>query len=118
MAHRTPAPTVLRGRRFMTWFATCGLVTLAVGSVGGFAIAADWVPGQLQWPAFWACILVGLAGVTCAFAPLLLGMPCERCDRRIFVRPEQPRCGGRSPIRFYCPACDIEWDTGAWWGEE
>jgi hypothetical protein len=110
-------PPVLPDDRFAFRFALWGMLTLIVVSAGCFAIALGWVPGPLQTAAFWACILAGLAGVAAALAPLFLGMGCRGCTRRIFTA--KARSHGRRPaIRFYCPACRIEWDTGFWWGEE
>jgi hypothetical protein len=114
---RSPV-VVARDPRFLTRFAAFGLATLAVGFGSCFAIAAGWVPGPLQGPAFFACILVGLTGVAGALAPLVLGMPCRDCGTRIFVAPSRHPENRRPAIRFYCPTCDVDWDTGLWWGEE
>ncbi len=113
-----PSPPVLPDPRFGFRFAACGIGTMAVVSGGCFAIALGWVPAPLEWRAFWACLLAGLIGISLALAPLLLGIRCKSCARRIFLAPARPPNRPRPPIRFYCPACNVEWDTGFWWGEE
>jgi hypothetical protein len=116
--HHDPSPPVLPDDRFGIRFAACGIITLVVVSVGCFAIALDWVPAALESAAFWACIGAGLLGVAAALSPLLFGIRCRACTRRIFSAKSRPPYNRRSPIRFYCPACKVEWDTGFWWGEE
>jgi hypothetical protein len=114
---RGSSPPVLPDDRFAVRFAAWGIITLVVVSGGCFAIALGWVPGPLQTAAFWACILAGFIGVGAALAPLFFGIHCRGCARRIFPAKTRPH-GRRPAIRFYCPACKIEWDTGVWWGEE
>jgi len=102
----------------MVRLTACGLASLAVVVGGALMIAVAGVPERLQMPILFTSIVIGLAGVACAFLPLLVGIRCAGCGRRIFEAPARPRCGRRVPIRFYCPTCGVEWDTGAWWGEE
>ena len=111
------SPPILRDHRFLIWFTGWGATILAVVGGGGLTLAMGWVPGPLQNSVLLASILAGLAGVGLAFAPLLIGIPCESCGRRIFEGPARPRCDGRTPLHFYCPECCVEWDTGVWWGE-
>ena len=117
-ARRASEPPVLRDDRVRVWFTACVLFTMAVLSGGCLALIAGFVPGPLQEPTLFACIFAGIVGVAGAFAPIVLGIRCRNCARRIFSAPARHSCTRRPPIRFYCPACDVEWDTGLWWGEE
>jgi predicted RNA-binding Zn-ribbon protein involved in translation (DUF1610 family) len=44
-----------------------------------------------------------------AYGKLLWFYRCPQCRARI-PRPPQTKTGDR--IRYVCPACDVEWDTG------
>lgn len=116
--HQDRLPPVLPDDRFGNRFAACGMITLLVVSGGCFAIALEWVPDPLEQTAFWACIGAGFVGVAAALSSLLLGIRCRNCSQRIFPAKSRLPSTGRSPIRFYCPSCKVEWDTGFWWGEE
>jgi hypothetical protein len=105
-------PRRLRDNRLVARLAACMIAFVAITAGGVLALFSGWVPQQREWQVLLACVLGGFACLGFLFAPLLLGMRCKRCGRRIFRAAAQPRGDGATPVRFYCPACHVEWESG------
>lgn len=103
-------PRRLRDYRLAIRLAVC-VAVLAVCAIGG-VLAVVWLPWPRQWQGLAACVVTGFAALAFLFAPLLLGIRCRDCGRRIFRAAARPRSDGATPVRYYCPACNVEWETG------
>jgi hypothetical protein len=106
------APPVMRDYRLLIRFVASEAVVVALLWGIGLAAAWGWVPGPLQNPVVFGSVLAALALQIFVFAPLWLGIRCKRCGQRIFAAPARPGHGRAKPLRFYCPACEVDWDTG------
>jgi hypothetical protein len=63
---------------------------------------------------FWLAIAFFIAWIVAWIfldAGMLRGYHCPSCGQGIRTETIPERTFG-DPIRFYCPKCDIEWDTG------
>ena len=107
---------IKRDPRLLTHFTTCGLVALAVVAGGCTAVTVDLVPDAFEMVVLFTSITLGLVGVAVTFMPLALGMRCAGCGTRMLGAQARVGPDGRTPIRLYCATCDVEWDTGLWWG--
>ena len=103
-------PRRLRDYRLAIRLAVC-VAVLAVCAIGG-VLAVVWLPWPRQWQGLAACVAAGFAGLAFLFAPLFLGIRCRDCGRRIFRAPARPSGDGATPVRYYCPTCNVEWETG------
>lgn len=91
--------------RLAAWFvaALVGIVVVAIGSAGP--------PGD-PWRAavFWlgaAVLGASAANLVRLFARIVAPYDCPQCGR-----PRLRRLDGALPaIRYYCPQCNVEWDT-------
>ena len=106
------APPVRRDYRLLARFVACAVIAMALSWAMGLGIAWEWVPGPLQIPLIWGTLLADFALIGFVFAPVWWGIRCTGCGRRIFSAPVRPGGGRAKPLRFYCPTCDVDWDTG------
>jgi hypothetical protein len=105
--HRS-RPRRLHDRRLALRFFACFVVFTAGCGAAFLASSSGWVPERFRLPVFFGGALVGIGSTLFLFAPALLGIRCQGCGRRIFKAPGRPR----GALRFYCPACHVEWETG------
>lgn len=73
-----------------------------------------WADGGSFDLTFWLAVAFFLAWIAAWIfrdAVLLRSYRCPSCKQRI-RSPTIPDRAVGDPIRFHCPKCDIEWDTG------
>lgn len=115
MANVTPAPRRETDIRVLIWFFSW-LFGFFVCS-GGFVLLVFSVPSVSQffenYP--WiivVCVALGFLCIGIAIAPFYFGIRCRRCRSRL--RPMAGGCDlqtGNAPLRFFCEACNVIWDT-------
>ena len=77
-------PRRLRDTQLVVRLAVCMIAFVAFAAGGVFALFSGWVPQHREWQVLLACVLGGFACLGFLFAPLLLGIRCKGCGRRIF----------------------------------
>ncbi|MHC4665016.1 MAG: hypothetical protein ACYS9T_03535 [Planctomycetota bacterium] len=75
----------------------------------------------LRWPTtdaiFWICLILFCLGVIGGLfwdRYRLRRFRCPKCGRLI-PKPTIPVPIEHEPINYYCPDCDIEWETSLFW---
>ena len=58
------------------------------------------------------CVVSAVLCVLAIFAALLLGIRCKNCRRRLRSIPTTQQSEGYAPLHYFCPHCNIEWETG------
>jgi hypothetical protein len=105
-------PLTLRDNRAMIWFFSWFLSAGAI-CIGTVVVGLGTRAGQ--------SVSFTLTGILATFACLAmmaapwwwpLGIRCKQCRKRIGKAQTECRGDGYRPLCFYCPQCNVIWETG------
>lgn len=103
--------TPTRDHRFTRRYVLRSMILLVPPLV---AFVLLWRAGSRFDSAFWPAAIFFVAWIVAWIildAVMFRAYRCPSCGQRIRHSTIRNRSAG-DPIRYYCPKCDIEWDTG------
>lgn len=104
-----PAPRVEQDRRFQK--AAAVLIPIFVIAIFG-CFESMALPETYRPIGFFGCAIVAIIpfGILWNLHPSSGAYRCPTC--RTFLDPLEPRPAPGTTYRFYCPKCNVAWDTG------